>query len=138
MSTPTPDEITTALNTLLRVPGVDGGHSLNAVAEIASPLVQMARELRVWLHGSTQKPDLGQLASQLETFAARHGLRITTDPDPGELIGYDVARHDGDEWVVDGEDGHWSPTAEGLARARMHSPDSRVAALYLLPEGGQA
>ncbi|WP_446224950.1 hypothetical protein ACTWPB_07485 [Nocardia sp. IBHARD005] len=136
MTTPTPEEITAARELLLRVPGVDGGHSLNAVAEIASPLVQMARELRTWLQSSTRTPDLGQLASQLESVAARHGLRITTDHEPappGSLIGYTHVRACGGDWVIATPARLYSSNV-----VRAERPTGlRTVALYLLPEGGR-
>lgn len=138
MTAPTPDEITAALELLHRVPGVDGGHSLDAVAEIASPIVQMARELREWLKISRHTPDLGQLASQLESIAPRHGLRITTDPAPGELVGYYAVAPADEQMHVKWIARHLSPgTLADAAEAARDRFDSRVAAMHLLPEGQQ-
>ncbi|MFD6400763.1 hypothetical protein [Nocardia sp. NPDC060249] len=142
MSAPRPDEITTALDTLRRVPGVADDTRLSRVPELASPLIQFGIELRRWISRGVT-PDVGQLISTLETMAAAHGLRITTDPELGELIHYQVL-HPGPfnppEWKISRTQHavEYPPTLKGLADIESHIDfGERIAAVYLLPEGGQ-
>ncbi|MBF6416927.1 hypothetical protein [Nocardia cyriacigeorgica] len=78
--TPTPDEITAARELLLRAPGVDGTTTLDEVAEIATPIRQFTRAVLAWF-GEDRIGD-AEVQEQLITLAARHGLRITTNPEP--------------------------------------------------------
>lgn len=132
---PTPEEITAARELLLRVPGVKPDSRLSAIAEIASPLVQMAVELRTRIDRWHETPDVGRLLSTLETIAASHGLRITTDP--GELVGYAEVqpRPQDPGWYI-AHAGSWQPD-ERPERNDLN-PGARVVALYLPPDGSQA
>ncbi|NEW49370.1 hypothetical protein GV792_04840 [Nocardia cyriacigeorgica] len=138
MTTPTPDEITAAL-AVLRASGAEGDDTLDAIANRVSPLRRMAFDLR----NRIQRTDPDQLSAlQVDTIhhlltslADAHGLRITTDP--GKLLGY--------LYVKNAETRQWYPQADrtwmadGLDNARTYgAPDTRLAAVYLLPEGGQA
>jgi hypothetical protein len=136
MSIPTPDEITSALATLHRMPYVRSDTTLAEIKGANTPFWWMTRDILGQLD-SDSLPNPGELASILATCAARHGLRITTDP--GRLIGYAEARQHGvnEDWVV--QDGTWPSGPQGLADARKHkSTNTSLAAVYLLPEGGKA
>jgi hypothetical protein len=133
MTTPTPEEITTALDVLRRVPGVTDGHCLEDIVEIATPLEQAARELLTrW---TDDPPVVHYAASQLVMVARSHGLVI--DKKPGELIGWATVsdRTNSGGWVT--EQGIWAPDDLEVAR-RCASPGERIVSLRLLPEGGKA
>ena len=135
MSTPTPEEIRGAIELLLSVPGVTDGHCLEDIVEISSPLVQMTTEL-IDMFRRNGVPDLGRLASMIEDTAKRHGLRITADPTPGELVGYVVTENKHTEVT---QYSTYGTTELDAARARAaKSYGTAVAALHVLPEGGQA
>ncbi|MFC4124897.1 hypothetical protein [Nocardia rhizosphaerae] len=141
MSTPTPDEITAALATLRRIPDIDDQATLGAIERSNYPLRWMARDLHAQL--AVDFPEHpGTLAIALSASAARHGLRITTDPgQPGDPVGYItlVPRdgHFGRGWRQS-SDYMWR--ADNLDEAVSHARDTgeSVAAVYLLPEGSQA
>lgn len=133
---PSAEEIGAAIALLRGIPGVTEQHTLEDIAEISTPLVQLAHSLAEWLNDHHSRPDAGQIASVLDTLATEHGLHITTDP--GDLLGYLY-------YVKDAETRQWYPKpdrtwmADGLDNARRYgAPGARLAAVYLLPEGGQA
>ncbi|WP_043648020.1 hypothetical protein [Nocardia thailandica] len=131
---PTPAEIDEALATLRRVPGVRDIDSLGVIARANRPMHRFAAELRVWL-GEELPDTAAEMACELIERAARHGLRITADPDPdrGEVIKLALVRQgpDDETWRIctylhPGEEIPAHLIADGL----------RVATMYLLPEGG--
>lgn len=141
--TPTPDEITAALDTLRRIPDIDDQATLGAIERSNYPLRWMARDLHAQL--AVDFPEHpGALAIALSASAARHGLCITADPEPGELIQYRVLHptpFKPTTWDLSRtQHAHkYEPTSEGLADAeRDIAPGQRIAAVYLLPEGGKA
>ncbi|MEV4155440.1 hypothetical protein AB0J48_20660 [Nocardia salmonicida] len=137
--TPTPDEITAARELLLRVPGVRGTDTLNDIERQHTPTARMGRELVDWINRNPGRADLTGfgMASLLAEAAARHGLRITTDPGPGELIGhYCVQPYDdnGEPWTAM----HRVPgTLAEVRNSAAEDARRRVAVMYLLPEGGE-
>lgn len=143
MTNPTPEEITAAYRLLFSVPGFTDRTTLADVAAVLEPTALLAASLKGLLverDVDIRDAHFMDIATLLSDLAARQDLRITTAPEPGELAGYDIARCIGDgQWAVNGEDGHWPPTPEGLARTREKtSHGGRAAAVYLLPEGGKA
>ncbi|MFD4444901.1 hypothetical protein ACFWPK_34515, partial [Nocardia sp. NPDC058519] len=91
--------------------------------------------LNDWLQVADSAADT--LAVKITELAARHGLRITTDP--GELVGYYVVAPDRYNEGVKWNALHQIPGT--LAEARETSPGTpgrRIAVMYLLPEGGKA
>lgn len=144
MTIPTPDEITAALAVLRRMPGMCDNDTLGAYARANDPILRMARDL---LHATADNPY--DIADNLVAIAARHGLRITTDPDPdpGKADGYRLMRpiDNGSAWAPSMHGAScYLPNSAGLASAyedcalfSTASNPLRVAAFRLLPEGGQ-
>jgi hypothetical protein len=150
MTTPTPDETPTveqvaeALAVIRRIPGVVDTVTIGAVEQANRPVYRVARALWRFLDAEPELdsvPSTSMIQIVLEGAIERHGLHITTDPAaPGELVGYTSvyppALTDGwehDEVHVWGR--HDLDAAREFATAR--TPEGqRVAAVYLLPEGG--
>lgn len=129
---PTPAEIDEALATLRRVPGVRDIDSLGVIARANRPMHRFAAELRVWL-GEELPDTAAEMERELIERAARHGLRITADPDRGEVIKLALVRQgpDDETWRIctyfhPGEEIPAGVIKDGL----------RVATMHLLPEGG--
>lgn len=130
---PTPAEITEALAVLRAVPGVRDIDSLGVIERKNAPIWCMTREL----NELTRAPDLTPVV--LAEIAARHGLRITTDP--GELVGYTAVvpiNSDGG-WMLDhGVGTYGSDDLDSIRSLVSRSGHQCVVALRLLPEGGKA
>ncbi len=143
MATPTPDEITAALAVLRRMPGLCDNDTLGAYARANTPHRRMATDLLAWWN--SPRSSAHDLEQELADSAARHGLRITTDPDPGELIQYRLVRAAANGWLLQDPGTSYEPSAGGLSAARADratfdnpfAVTPKLAALYLVPEGGQ-
>lgn len=143
---PTPDEIAEALATLHRMPYVRADTTLAEIKGANTPFWWMVRDILGQLD-SDRLPNPGELASILATSAAAHGLRITADPEPGQLVGYQhldvigVQPYDASaDDVRHADAGIWyGPTVNGRRNALSDAGnDYRTGAVYLLPEGGKA
>lgn len=134
-TTATAEDIGAAIALLRTIPGVTEQHTLDDIAEISTPLVQLAHSLTEWINDHHSRPDTGQIASVLDHLAAEHGLRITTDPDRGEVIKLALVRQDPD-------DGLWRVSTylrpDEQIPTELIADGLRVATMHLLPEGGQA
>lgn len=145
MSTPTPDEITAHVEALLRVPHVRSYTTLGEIRAENTPFWWMVRDVLGQLD-SDRLPELGELASILSGAAARHGLRITTDPEPGELIQYRLVRRAANGWFLHDPSVSYESSQGGLDaaesdRAKYADPEGccpRIVVVRLLPEGGKA
>lgn len=136
MSTPTHDEITAAIMLLQSVPGIRGTDTLDQIERSNTPVRRMAADLRGWWTKS-MSPNAVDLEIELRAAADRHGLRITTDPELGELIGHYCVEPD-DRNKLPWTTTHRIPgTIAEATEAAAQYGRRRIAALYLLPEGGQ-
>ncbi|MGS2805365.1 hypothetical protein [Nocardia sp. MW-W600-9] len=132
MTAPTPEEVTAALAILRRIPEINEHATLGAIERTNTPLRWMARELNeIWSeNGLPVWP--GNIAAELETVAARHGLRIAADL--GEPIGYAIVENDNTEVAS-----YRVYSRADLEEARANAAKRRGGVVVaLLPEGGQA
>ncbi len=144
MSTPTPDEITAAIELLRRASGVTDRHTLNDIERLNSPIHRMAEHLHSFWTASAP-PNAAIVEEHIRVAAARHGLRITTDPASGELIQYRLVLRAANGWILHDEGSSYTASPGGLGAARVDCAEAadvegccpRIAALHLLPEGGQ-
>lgn len=91
MSIPSPDEITAAHALLLRVPGFTGRTTLADVAAVMEPAALLAASMKDLLlerDVDIRDAHFMDIAALLSDLAARHGLRITTDPEPTPATGW--------------------------------------------------
>lgn len=143
---PSPADITDAIMLLQSLPGTRGTDTLDQIEFANSPRGRMARTLISWINNPNI--DLAtftakDMADTLNKFAATQGLYITTDP--GELIQYRLARQAANGHVLHDASVSYAPDQGGLNAAREDcakyaDPEGccpRIAALYLLPEGGK-
>lgn len=87
MTNPTPEEITAALAVLRRVPGVRDIDSIGVIERKNAPIWRMTRELNELAVATDLTPVV------LAEVAARHGLCITTDPEPAKDAAVAELRH---------------------------------------------
>lgn len=125
-TTATAEDIGAAIALLRTIPGVTEQHTLDDIAEISTPLVQLAHSLTEWINDHHSRPDTGQIASVLDHLAAEHG---------GEVIKLALVRQDPD-------DGLWRVSTylrpDEQIPTELIADGLRVATMHLLPEGGQA
>lgn len=142
MSAPTPDEITAAHTLLLSVPGFTGRTTLADVAAILEPAALLAaslKDLLVERDVDIRDAHFMDVATLLNDLAARHGLRITTDPELGEVVGHVIGRvHSDGTYFIPEHDTAWNADdSDGARKSATHPKDSAFA-LVLLPEVGQS
>lgn len=150
MTIPTPAEITAILATLRRIPGMNDATTIGEIEYANTPEYRTTRALRRYLEEETNLdpddiPSTRDLELALGRALAAHGLRITADPAPGELIQYRLVRQAANGHVMHDASVSYVPDQGGLNAAREDCAKyadpkgccPRIAAVYLLPEGGQ-
>lgn len=131
---PTPAEIDQALAVLHRVPGVGGPSTLDAIAQRNHPMWRLGEDLSAWALNPRLRTGAtaSTVANELNEIAARHGLRITDEPDRGEVIKLVLVRQAPEDgrWLVCNyfRPGDTIPTD-------LMTNGMRVATMHLLPEG---
>lgn len=135
MTTPTPAEIDEALAVLHRVPGVGGPSTLDAIAQRNHPMWRLGEDLAAWALNPRNRTGAtaSTVTNDLTEIAARHGLRITAEPDRGEVIELALVRQHP-------EDGRWVVCSyfrpDEAIPTDLLLDGARVATMHLLPEGG--
>lgn len=142
MTTPTPAKFAEAVDLLLSAPGVTTAHTLADITAMLAPPALLAAALKALLverDVDIRDAHFMDVATLLSDLAASQGLRITTDP--GELVGHTAVvpiNSDGG-WMLDhGAGTYGSDDLDSIQSLVSRSDHQRVAALYLLPEGGKA
>nr|WTA71282.1 hypothetical protein OHB51_35395 [Micromonospora sp. NBC_00855] len=135
----TSEQIAEALTILRAIPnpGAAFTSALATIEAVVDPVVVFARHvLSRW---SDDPPYPEQAAKDLIEMAAQYGLRITTDPGPGELVGYSYVkpREFDPGWILIDDAGTWQPGDLDMAEEQAEGVQ-RVVALYLPTESGKS